>query len=71
VTSRPRSSSPVHDFEAASLRWDDVDLARAHSTVGRSKTEAGVRVVHVVAVLQDELTAHRTTAERTAVSVLR
>jgi len=52
--------------EAAGLRWDDVDLARAQITVGRSKTEAGVRVVDIVAVLQDELTAHRTTAERTA-----
>jgi len=52
--------------EAAGLRWDDVDLARTQITVGRSKTEVGVRLVDIVAVLQDELTAHRTTAQRTA-----
>lgn len=51
--------------EAAALTWRDVDLARGRITVGRSKTDAGIRIVDIVAVLQDELTDHRSTATRT------
>ena len=50
--------------EAAALTWRDVDLARGRITVGRSKTDAGIRTVDIVPVLQDELTAHRSTATR-------
>jgi integrase len=45
------------------LRWHDIDLARGKITVGRSKIDAGVRVVGVLPVLQDELTAHRATVQ--------
>ena len=51
--------------EAAALTWRDVDLARGRITVGGSKTDAGIRTVDIVPVLQDELTAHRSTATRT------
>jgi len=47
--------------EATALRWRDIDLARGKITVGRSKTDAGVRIVDILPVLQDELTAHRAT----------
>jgi integrase len=52
--------------EAAGLRWKDVDLARGRITVGKSKTDAGLRIVDILPVLHDELSAHRATATRTA-----
>ena len=50
--------------EATALRWRDIDLARGKITVGRSKTDAGVWVVDILPVLQDELTAHRATVQQ-------
>jgi integrase len=50
--------------EATALRWRDIDLARGKITVGRSKTDAGVRVVDILPVLQDELTAHRASVQQ-------
>ena len=47
--------------EATALRWRDIDLPRGQITVGRSKTEAGERIVDILPVLQDELTEHRAT----------
>ena len=38
--------------EAAALTWRDVDLARGRITVGRSKTDAGIRTVDILPVLQ-------------------
>ena len=52
--------------EAAGLTWADVDLARGRIDVGGSKTEAGVRIVDIVPVLRDELSAHRANATATA-----
>jgi integrase len=45
--------------EACSLRWRDVDLAAERLTVGRAKTDAGVREVDVLPALRDELLAHK------------
>ena len=45
--------------EALSLRWRDVDLARGTITVRAAKTDAGVRTVHILPVLRDELGAYR------------
>jgi integrase len=45
--------------EALSLRWRDVDLARATITVRAAKTDAGVRVVNILPVLRDELGDYR------------
>lgn len=48
--------------EACALRWRDVDLAAGRLTVGRAKTDAGMRDVDLLPVLRDELLAYR--AER-------
>lgn len=45
--------------EALSLRWRDVDLARGTITVRAAKTDAGVRVVNILPVLNDELGDYR------------
>jgi len=52
--------------EALELRWRDVDLARSTITVRAAKTEAGERVIDVLAVLRDELDAYRSRLESPA-----
>jgi integrase len=49
--------------EALALRWRDVDLARGTITVRASKTDAGVRTVHILPVLGDELRAYAAAAK--------
>jgi integrase len=44
--------------EALALRRRDVNLARGELTVGRSKTEAGVRTVDLTPALRDELATY-------------
>jgi integrase len=44
--------------EALALAWRDVDLARGTLRVRDSKTSAGVRDVHVLPALRDELLAY-------------
>jgi integrase len=45
--------------EALALRWADVDLHRKTIRVRASKTDAGVRTVNIVAVLQHELREYK------------
>jgi integrase len=45
--------------EALALSWSDVDLARATITVRGAKTDAGLRTVNVLPILQDVLTDYR------------
>ncbi|MCW2951025.1 MAG: integrase family protein [Conexibacter sp.] len=45
--------------EACELRWRDVDLASGRITVGRAKTDAGMREVDIRPALRDELLAYR------------
>jgi len=45
--------------EACELRWRDVDLAVGRITVGKAKTDAGMREVDIRAALRDELVAYR------------
>jgi integrase len=45
------------------LRWSDVDLARGTIRVRQAKTDAGVRIVHVLPVLHGELADHRDLVE--------
>jgi integrase len=45
--------------ELMALRWSDVDLARGTIRVRQAKTDAGVRIVHVLPVLDGELAQHR------------
>jgi integrase len=48
--------------EALALTWGDVNIARGTITVRASKTDAGVRTVHIVGVLRDELAAYAANA---------
>ena len=48
--------------EALDLRWRDVDLATGRLTVGRAKTDAGVREIDLLPALRDELAAHKANA---------
>lgn len=45
--------------ELMALRWSDVDLGRGTIRVRQAKTDAGVRIVHVLPVLRRELIEHR------------
>jgi len=45
--------------ELMALRWSDVDLARGTIRVRQAKTDAGVRIVHVLPVLRGELAERR------------
>ena len=45
--------------ELMALRWSDVDLARGTIRVRQAKTDAGVRIVHLLPVLHGELAEHR------------
>jgi integrase len=48
--------------ELLDLRWRDVDLAGGWLTVGKAKTDAGVRKVKIRPALRDELLEHRARA---------
>jgi len=50
--------------EALSLRWRDVDLARATLAMKQSKTDAGIRTVDMLPALRDELGALRASRSR-------
>ncbi len=45
--------------ELQSLRWGDVDLLRGTIRVRQAKTEAGVRIVHMLPILRREFGRHR------------
>ncbi len=45
--------------ELMALRWSDVDLVRGTIRVRQAKTDAGVRIVHMLPVLRRELAEHR------------
>lgn len=45
--------------EALELRWRDVNIPRGTLTVGRSKTDAGIRVVDLTPALRDDLALWR------------
>ena len=45
--------------ELLELRWRDVDLASGWLSVGKAKTDAGVRKVKIRPALRDELLAHK------------
>ena len=51
--------------ELCQLRWRDVDLAGGRLHIGRSKTQAGLREITLLALLRDELAAHKATSART------
>jgi integrase len=45
--------------ELQALRWRDVDLDRGTISVREAKTDAGIRIVHVLPILRRELSAYR------------
>ena len=51
--------------ELCHMLWRDVDLANGRIHIGRSKTQAGLREITLLAVLRDELAAHKARAYRT------
>jgi integrase len=51
--------------EALNLRWQDVDLGSGTVYVRRSKTEAGVREVHLTPALRERLTLWKADAKHT------
>lgn len=51
--------------ELANLLWRDIDLANRRIYVGRSKTDAGLREIPMLALLHQELAAHRARCEST------
>jgi integrase len=48
--------------EACELCWREVDLANGRIYVGHSKTPAGLREIPLLALLRDELAAHKAAA---------
>jgi integrase len=51
--------------EVGALLWRDVDLANGRLYIGRAKTDAGVREVDLLAILRDELAAHKAASAAT------
>lgn len=51
--------------ELCLLRWRDVDLANGRITVGRSKTQAGLREIDLLPILRDVLAGHKATSSHT------
>jgi integrase len=51
--------------ELTALRWRDVDLAGNRITIGKSKTDAGMRRIDLLPALRDELTAYKAQAPDT------
>jgi integrase len=45
--------------EALALRWRDVDLAAGRLRVREAKTDAGVRELHLLSALREELSVHK------------
>jgi integrase len=54
-------------IEVDALRWRDVDLANSRITVGRSKTQAGLREITMVPILRDILAAHKAASRHSGV----
>jgi integrase len=52
-------------IEQTCALWRDVDLANGRMEIGRSKTEAGLREIHLLPLLRDELAAHKARSPRT------
>jgi integrase len=52
--------------EHTALRWGDVDLANDRIQIGRSKTQAGLREIHLLPILKHTLAAHKQAATHTA-----
>lgn len=52
--------------ELCNLRWRDIDLANGRISIGRSKTQAGLREIVLLPLLRDELSAHKACAYRSA-----
>jgi integrase len=52
-------------IELTCALWRDVDLANGRMEIGRSKTEAGLREIHLLPLLRDELAAHKARSPRT------
>lgn len=50
--------------ELCNLRWRDIDLANGRISIGRSKTQAGLREIVLLPLLRDELSAHKAHAYR-------
>jgi integrase len=50
--------------ELCNLRWRDVDVANGRISIGRSKTQAGLREIVLLPLLRDELSAHKARAYR-------
>lgn len=50
--------------ELCNLLWRDVDLASSLIFVGRSKTQAGLREIKMLAILRDVLAAHKAATYR-------
>jgi integrase len=46
------------------LLWRDIDLAHGRISVGRSKTQAGLREITMLPILRDILAAHKAAAKR-------
>jgi integrase len=51
--------------ELCELRWREVDLANGRIHVGRSKTQAGLREIHLLPILRDELATHKAISPHT------
>lgn len=54
----PANPAGLRVDEALSLERHDVNLAKGTLTIGRAKTEAGIRVVDMTPAPRDELAAH-------------
>lgn len=52
-------------IELTCALWRDVDLANGRMEIGRSKTEAGLREIHLLPLLRDELATHKARSPRT------
>jgi integrase len=52
--------------EHTGLRWGDVDLANDRIQIGRSKTQAGLREIHLLPILNRTLAAHKQATAHTA-----
>ncbi len=53
----------AHEHNA--IVWRDVDLANGRIEIGRSKTQAGLREIHLLPLLRDELAAHKAACSST------
>lgn len=58
ILAGPRAEELCH------LLWRDVDLANERISVGRSKTQAGLREIPIRPLLRDALVAHKATSKK-------